>query len=158
MNEQKLNNRKTDFEDDRVLDRMLDACRFQPIDNTRIKRLVHEKIHAEAMARKRRVRNIFAVSLSAAACVALLVMFGISYFVPTAPDLSVATQGQLASAGYKELTVPCGQRKELLLPDGSRLIANSRTRVLYPEKFSGRERRIYTNGEVFLQVDRKSVV
>ena len=108
MNEQKLNNRNRDFEDDRALDRMLDACRFQPIDNTRIKNLVHEKIHNEKMARKRRMRRIFAVSFSAAACLALVVAFGLSYFASSTPDLSSATPRQLAGAGYKELIVPAG--------------------------------------------------
>lgn len=152
MNEQKLNNRNRDFEDDRALDRMLDACRFQPIDNTRIKNLVHEKIRNEKMARKRRMRRILAVSFSAAACLALVVSFGLSYFASSTPDLSSATPRQLAGAGYKELIVPAGTRQEFRLPDGSRIIANSRTRVLYPEHFEGKERRIYANGEIFLEV------
>jgi len=156
MKGQEQNNQIRDFEDDRVLDRMLDACRFQPIDNTRIKNLVHEKIRNEKIARKRRMRRMLAVSFSAAACIAMAVAFGISYFASSSPDLSTATNRQLAGAGYKELIVPVGKRQELRLSDGTRLIANSRTRVLYPEHFKGKERHIYANGEIFLEVAKDS--
>lgn len=152
MKEQEQNNRNSEIEDNAALDRMLDACRFQPVDTTRIKNLVHEKIRNQETVRKRRLRHIFAGTLSAAACVALIVVFGLSYFSSSAPDLSSASMRQLARAGYKELIVPAGQRQEIILPDGSRLIANSRSRVRYPEKFEGKERRIYANGEVFLEV------
>ncbi len=160
MNEQEQNNRIRKIGDDRALDRMLDACRFQPVDTTRIRSLVHEKIRNDKMARKRRMRHIFAATLSAAACVALVVAFGLSYFSSSAPDLSSASVRQLARAGYKELIVPAGQREELTLSDGTRLIANSCSRVLYPGRFEGKERRIYANGEVFLEVakDRRPFV
>lgn len=160
MKEQEQNNRIREIGDDRALDRMLDACRFQSVDTTRIRSLVHEKIRNDEMARKRRMRHIFAGTLSAAACVALVVAFGLSYFSSSAPDLSSASVRQLARAGYKELIVPAGQREELTLSDGTRLIANSCSRVLYPGRFEGKERRIYANGEVFLEVakDRRPFV
>ncbi len=152
MNEDKLSNRTRIIEDDRVLDRMLDACRFQPIDNTRIKNLVHERILNEKMARKHRVRRVFKVSLSAAACLALLLTIGLGYFSSSTPDLSTATERQIANAGYQEVIVPLGKSREIRLSDGTRLIANSGSRVLYPEQFQGKQRRIYAYGEVFLEV------
>lgn len=137
---------------DRRLELMLEVCRPEPIDNTRIKSLVREKIMREKMARMRRTRRIVLSVLSAAACVAILVAVSVNLFIPKSIDLSDSTLAEVQDAGYKELTVAPGKRMELRLPDGSRLIANAHSRVLYPERFEGGERRIFARGEVYLEV------
>ena len=128
MKEQKHNNHTQGQEGSRALDHLLDACRFQPVDNTRIKSLVHEKIRKEKLARKRRLRNICVASLSAAACIALVWFAGAGGFTAPSPDLSEASVSELAHAGYNEVIVPTGQRREITLPDGSHLIANAHSR------------------------------
>lgn len=152
MKEHNHNNHTQGQEGSRALDHLLDACRFQPVDNTRIKSLVHEKIRKEKLARKRRLRNICVASLSAAACIALVWFAGAGGFTAPSPDLSEASVSELAHAGYNEVIVPAGQRREITLPDGSHLIANAHSRVLYPEQFKGNERHIFVFGEVFLEV------
>lgn len=139
-------------ESDTFVERKLDACDFVKADTGRIVMLVHEKIRREREMRRRRVQRLLAWGVSAAACVALVVALGLRNHATPTSDLSSASGSELADAGYKELQVPAGERRELILADGTRLIANSCTRVLYPEKFSGKERRIYANGEVFLEV------
>ena len=48
--------------------------------------------------------------------------------------------------------MPAGQRMTLMLADGTRLMANSRSQVRYPSRFDGDTRRIWASGEVYLEV------
>lgn len=141
-------------DEDRRFEQLLAACRPEPIDNTRIKSLVREKIMREKMARTRRLRRLIWGSLSAAACIAVLVALAVRFVAPQTVDLSGATLAEITEAGYKELIVAPGKRAEIKLPDGSLLVANARSRVLYPESFEGNERRIFANGEVYLEVSK----
>ncbi len=134
------------------LEEILCACRADNFDNSRIKELVHARIAREKRARS--FRNRLWGALSAAACVTAAVLAVVNLLSPGSIDLSEASYAEAVEAGYKELIVEPGRRVELTLSDGTRLVANSRTRVLYPEEFKGRERRIYSNGEVYLEVAR----
>lgn len=55
---------------------------------------------------------------------------------------------------YLEASTTYGERKELILPDGTQLILNSCSRVRYPNSFTGKERRIELEGEGYFQVHR----
>ena len=134
------------------IESLLDGCRPDEIDNARIKQLVHARILRDGLERRTRRRHRLAAWLSAAACVALIVGIGIHFIMPDDIDLSSATVAAPSHAGYRELFVAPGKRAELSLSDGTRLVANSCTRVLYPERFVGSERRIFANGEVYLEV------
>lgn len=139
-------------DDTRHIERLLSHCSQQPIDNTRIKALVREKIMREQLRRQAATRRRYAIGFSAAACIALIVMLGVKLMSPQSIDLSKSTLAEVQAASYIELKVSQGQREELILADGTRLIANSGSRVLYPEQFGSDERRIYAHGEVYLQV------
>ena len=134
------------------LESILCSCRKEPVDNSRIKSLVHGRILAEKLARTRRMLRL-SMWGGVAACFALLCMVG-ARFISTGEtiDLSTATLAEADEAGYREVVVQSGKRAELILPDGSRMVANSHSRVLYPERFDGDERRIYVDGEVYLEV------
>ena len=138
--------------DDKRLESMLSVCRGQHIDSSRIKSLVHAKIQADEMQKRmasRRSRGWFA----AAAVIVVLLTVGIVHFVgPKSVRISSIPADELASGGYCELVVPAGKTDELRLSDGTVLKVNSGSRVLYPEQFEGKERRIYAFGEVYLQV------
>lgn len=140
-----------DFEKD--LDGMLKTCRPARFDNSRIKARVHEKIMMEKRAR-RRVRRFYYMAFTAAACIAVAVTLIINFMKPGSIDLSTATLAEATDKGYNEVNVGPGKRMEIMLPDGSRLIANANTRVLYPDEFRGDERRVYAFGEVYLQVTK----
>jgi transmembrane sensor len=63
------------------------------------------------------------------------------------------SQDKLDNAGlYNQLIVPAGKRARLQLADGTRLVLNAMSRVVYPREFKGEERRIYAEGEVYLEV------
>ena len=136
----------------RRIERMLSHTAPQSIDNTRIKNLVREKIMREKMRRKVVMRRRISLGFAAAACLALIVTLGMRFMSPDSLDISKASIAEVKAASYIEMAVGHGEISELILPDGSRLIANSNSRILYPEEFSGNERRIYIHGEVYLQV------
>lgn len=53
---------------------------------------------------------------------------------------------------YNQLIVPRGRRSQLVLSDGSRLWVNAGTRVVYPSNFTQKNREIFIEGEVYLEV------
>lgn len=138
--------------EDMRLESLLKACRPDEFDNSRIKSLVHGKIMQEAMIRQRRRRWFISTVAGVAACLCIVAGIVLRPNAGSGIDLSNATLAKIQESGYRELIVAPGKRAELTLSDGSRLIANSRTRVLYPEHFEGNERRIYASGEIYLEV------
>lgn len=148
-NESQNHNQDSGF-DDKYVDRLVASIRQPKIDNARIKSLVQEKM---AMQRRAAFRRRVYVSLfSAAAVVALIFGVGFLLNVDRHVNLREATASALQEAGYLEVKVPRGERMEIDLPDGSHLIANYNSKVVYPEKFTGKERRIYVNGQVYIEV------
>ena len=57
-----------------------------------------------------------------------------------------------ARVEWHEVYAARGDTAEVALPDGTRLWLNSGSRVFYPERFDGSERRIRIDGEVFADV------
>lgn len=55
-------------------------------------------------------------------------------------------------AEWLELKVPYGQTEELILADGTHLHLNAGSRITYPTVFTGSERRIFVEGEIFAEV------
>lgn len=53
---------------------------------------------------------------------------------------------------YNQLLVPAGKRARIELSDGTHLTVNSQSKVVYPRCFSGDVRKIYAEGEIFLDV------
>ena len=98
--------------------------------------------------RKKTVCRKFRIMLAkAAACVLLLACGAAAYsFLVPEPQTE-----------WKEKKIPNGAYEELLLSDGTRLHLKAGTRVTYPARFIGKERRIFVDGEIFAEVaeDRK---
>ena len=88
------------------------------------------------------VRTIGRWFMGVAACVILPLLGAFAY-----SRLSVPEQVE-----WLELKVPYGQTEELMLADGTCLHLNAGTRVTYPTAFTGGERRVFIEGEVFAEV------
>ena len=63
-------------------------------------------------------------------------------------------------ATFNELTIPAGGECYLVFDDGTKVWLNSVTKLKYPTKFSGDERKIYLEGEAYFEVtpDKKPFI
>jgi transmembrane sensor len=50
------------------------------------------------------------------------------------------------------LNVPLNQKKQVVLPDGSRIWVNSASQLKYPQVFSGKTREVYLSGEAYFDI------
>ena len=57
---------------------------------------------------------------------------------------------------YAELVVPQGQRDSIRLADNTLVWLNAGSRLIYPDKFSDKDRKVYLTGEAFFQVEKDS--
>lgn len=64
----------------------------------------------------------------------------------------VFNQGQV-SYKMQELTVPVGQRAELVLSDGTKVWLNSRSTLKFPDRFAGSSRNVELEGEGYFTVN-----
>lgn len=85
-----------------------------------------------------------AVAVTATAAVFCLVLGGIGY-------LDYVNQQQVS---YLEASTSYGERKQVLLPDGTQLVLNSCSRIRYPDRFVGNQRRVELEGEGYFRVQR----
>lgn len=53
---------------------------------------------------------------------------------------------------YNQIVVPHGKFTSLILSDGTKVYINSATRVIYPKVFESDQRKIYIEGEAYLEV------
>lgn len=56
------------------------------------------------------------------------------------------------SAFYHKLIVPKGKRSVLTFSDGTKVWVNAGTRLIYPVEFNDKERELYVDGEIYIQV------
>ena len=94
--------------------------------------------------KKRTWFHRIAVVTASTAAIVCLVLSGIHY-------LEHLNEQQII---YLEASKAYGERKQLLLPDGTQLTLNSCSHVRYPNNFTGEERKIVLEGEGYFQVHR----
>lgn len=121
------------------------------IDISAIKKKAFLKMHQQE--RKYRQRRILMYVGSVAAT--LLILIGIKYIVTgDAIDGLPRTEitELMADVYDEEVEVPMGEKMTLMLADGTKIIANSRTIVRYPKRFDGECREVYVKGEAYFDV------
>lgn len=59
-----------------------------------------------------------------------------------------------AELAMNQLIIPYGKTSELLLPDGTKVILNAGSRLIYPENFSGKTREVFLVGEAYFDVKK----
>lgn len=55
---------------------------------------------------------------------------------------------------YNRIIVPKGKRMNLILSDGTKIVINAGSQLVYPTAFTGEKREIYVEGEIFLNVKK----
>ena len=72
------------------------------------------------------------------------------------PVLAVALYaliGHMNSAPkWQEIYAPYGQTRSVVLADGSQIVINSGSRLIYPDRFAGKERRVFLCGEAYADI------
>lgn len=109
----------------------------------------HEQYKQEARRLLRKIdgrkRSSIRWIWSAAASVILLLSIGV-----TAWEFKTANKHRL----YTEISTSFGEKKEYILPDGSRVLLNACSKLKFPEKFSGEYRNVELSGEAYFEVAR----
>lgn len=121
------------------------------IDISAIKKKAFLKMHQQE--RKSRQRRVLMYVGSVAAT--LLLLIGIKYIVTgdSMGGLPSAEIMELMAGAYnEEVEVPIGEKVTLMLADGTKIVANSRTVVRYPKRFDGECREVYVKGEAYFDV------
>lgn len=88
------------------------------------------------------------------AAIALVCIFG-TWFLTRLHIRSGRDESK--TVAMQEFFVPAGQRAQILLPDGSKVWLNARSKLTYPSVF-GSERRVWITGEALFNVAKDSLL
>ena len=67
-------------------------------------------------------------------------------------------QSNVPSAATIQATTSFGERKQVMLPDGTRVVLNSCSSLHYPDVFAGEIRKVELDGEAYFQVARNEAM
>ena len=132
-----------------------DSCRIKGYSLEEIHReweLFANQIDATEEEPQRAVRRVFAIRLwmrYAAVIAIILGLTGVLVLLLQSPQSISPQQPQIT---YSQITVPNGQRTQVILSDGSKVWLNSGTVLRYPSNFGIQNRQIILNGEAGFQV------
>ena len=136
--EDNINNYKYDDSvEDLKLKAFVEQAIPQKMDTNSIKQKTFMKIHDE----QRRLRRRQWVRLSVAACTFVaFICIGVWKVLDTyyANALTAYTE---KAVEIQHVVVPVGEKMTIMLSDGTKLVANSRTKLSYPKTFQGAEQR-----------------
>ena len=143
-----------DTESDLKLRFFMERCLPQDIATDDIKLKTHLMI-----ARQRHRRGMIrTLTFGIAACLAIVLLI-VMPFEKKAQKVShvmdtekVEKADKTNRPDIRKIKVPVGKTLTMLLPDGTKVVANSRTEIAYPATFQGRTREINVNGEAYLEV------
>lgn len=149
MNNEKFFNSLPDTsEEDIKLKNYLLKCLPKDVDTDKIKLSTFHKIKRDRQVSRMHKAFIAFLAVAASACFFIFLPREQTITIEAAKTKVVAKQMLL----YHVVTVPMTQIKKVVLPDGTRVMLNSRSLLRYPEKFDSRTREVYLQGEAYLEV------
>lgn len=80
-----------------------------------------------------------------AASITIIFIFGLLFFLNEAPEQTIV---------WVEKSTNEHQKANIILADGSFILLNTNSRILYPEQFSNEKRQVILEGEAFFKVIR----
>ena len=151
MEQDRRNNKSEKMAEDLMIRSYVRNTKPKHMDIAAIKQKTFSKIREEERrGRHRRMVSLIAVAASviiiAAIGSGLLWQAGAGFGFGPGPCLSASESGMLT------VTVPAGERLTLILADGTKVVANSRTRLAYPRTFCGDTREVEVVGEAYFEV------
>ena len=138
-------------EEDLILQDFITRAEPANAVNERLMARIYEKIQADkAQKRRRWWRVAAAVAVPLVAC-SLWLGLNMQHGQQTTKQQAERPK-QVVACVMQELAVPTGHTLTFTLPDGTRMTANSRTRIRYPKPFRAHTRDIYIIGEAYFEV------
>lgn len=131
---------------DNIQERKLD-WELETWEEQRLKLKIKEKIE-DRISEKAGTGFIFPAYLKWAASVTLLFTLGLLFFLNKAPEQTIV---------WVEKSTNDQQKATITLADGSSILLNTNSRILYPEKFFEGKRQVMLEGEAFFEVARNEL-
>lgn len=136
---------------DKKVEMFMSEGTLDDIDISSIKKKAFIKIRSYERTKKHRRIVMYVTSVAAAFFLLIGIRYvfeeGASYQVRNSDNIEV-----LAQVLDNEFEVPVGEKMTLILADGTKIVANSRTTVRYPKRFQGKFREVYVKGEAYFDV------
>lgn len=148
MEDQNNNYQYGDSLEDLKLKAFVERSIPRKMDTNAIKQKTFMKIRE---AERRRRRRLWIV-LSAAACT-LAFIVGVWSLHNEIYTNQYANQVKYNAVEMQHISVPVGEKMTIILSDGTKIVANSRTALSYPSTFQGSDfREVAIKGEAYLEV------
>jgi len=87
------------------------------------------------------------LKIAAAILIPLFLTNAIIWFIFEKPNKEIA---------WQEVSVPKGEKQQVIFQDGTRIWLNSDTKLKYPVEFSGNQREVKLDGEAYFQVKKNA--
>jgi len=112
--------------------------------------MLSQKLHIKTSSRKSRYLSFIAVAVTMA-IVSGLVCSRIAY-----KSGAEAQYKEMSGIAWTEVCVPDGQNRSIELSDGTLMELRPGTTMIYPDTFTGNERKVFIEGEVYAKVTKNS--
>jgi transmembrane sensor len=120
----------------------------------RIRGRVMASIEADDTQSTPKSRRFVPYWLRVAAVLVPVAVFSVIFYWIKGNDTQVASTQELEAVAYVEKANPKGQKSTIILSDGSMVILNADSKLVYKERFDGGERRVVLEGEAFFDVTK----
>lgn len=122
----------------------IDAGEITPVEVQRALSSVKSRLGLSNESRRKRIFWVFE-TLRYAAVLAVVLVTGLVVW-------QVMERRVSSASDMIECFVPYGQKKNIELPDGTKVMLNAGTLFVYPKHFYGEKRRVYLTGEAYFDV------
>ncbi len=110
-----------------------------------MKKIIGEREEESTSQIRRLIPNW--LKIAAAILIPLFLTNAIIWFIFEKPDNNIA---------WQEVSVPRGEKQQVIFQDGTRIWLNSDTKLKYPVEFSGNQREVKLEGEAYFQVKKNA--
>jgi ferric-dicitrate binding protein FerR (iron transport regulator) len=118
------------------------------LDDVKIQRDLQKVLGKIEGGDGKKFKNLYSINhwLFKAAAV-FLIGFGLSWLLFNSQPTTAEQAGT-----YNSIETPKGSNTIINLPDGSKITLNAESKLRYPQKFSGRKRQVYLEGEAYFEI------
>jgi transmembrane sensor len=96
------------------------------------------------------VKKVLALMVNAAA------IFLVAFLITTLSHNTKKSNNDIFPEGITQINIPAGHKGQVILPDGTKVWLNSNTTMKYNSRFNEKLRKVFIDGEAFLDVAKDS--